>query len=78
MKLALIYDKNDHKLTPEAYSQCYRYQFLALQKVYDEVIHITEECDILDVDADVIIFYDVHCITPDVLYNIQPIDATLP
>lgn len=60
MKLILIYNKDDRKLADTAYSQCYRHQFLALQKSFEEVVHVTDKCDILDIEGDVIIFYDVH------------------
>lgn len=61
MKLGLIYNPKDNKLQPTSYSQSYRSQFLALQRYWpDEVVHITENCSADDIEADVIIFYDVH------------------
>ena len=60
LKLALIYDKNDRKLTEASYSQCYRNQWLALIDEFEEVQHIHSNCSAKDIEADVIIFYDVH------------------
>jgi len=60
MKLALIYDKEDRKLTEASYSQCYRNQWLALINEFEEVQHIHSSCSAKDIEADVIIFYDVH------------------
>lgn len=56
--IALIYNPNDPKLKDYSYSQTYRYQFLALKEVCD--IEVTESCNAQDIEADVIIFYDVH------------------
>lgn len=58
MRIALIYSLTDSKLSKETYSQTYRGQFLALQEICD--MEITESCDARSLDADVIIFYDIH------------------
>jgi len=60
IKLALIYDVKDRKLQSDSYSQVYRSQFLALQHRFENVQHVVESCSADDIDADVIIFYDVH------------------
>lgn len=59
LKIALIYDPKDNKIAKESYSQTYRGQFLALKNL-PSVIDITESCSAKDIDADVIMFYDVH------------------
>lgn len=59
MKLALVYDKDDHKLQDTSYSWAYKGMFDALVKKFDTV-HINDDCYAMDIDADVIIFYDVH------------------
>ena len=60
MKLAIVYDPKFPKLRADTYSQSYRDQFLALCERFEQVRHITADCDADDIDADVIIFYDIH------------------
>jgi hypothetical protein len=60
MKLAIVYDPKFPKLRADAYSLSYRDQFLTLCERFEEVQYITEDFNANDVDADVIIFYDVH------------------
>jgi len=60
MKLALIYDKEDHKLQNTSYSWTYKGMLDALIKRFEDVTHIHNDCYAEDIDADVIIFYDVH------------------
>ena len=60
MKLAIIYNKDDHKLSPDSYSQPYRHMFDALVDRFDEVQHVTESCSAADIEADVIIVFDIH------------------
>ena len=60
MKLALIYDPNDPKLSPEAYSWTYRDMFLALTDAFESVQYVTGDGSAADIDADAIVFYDVH------------------
>lgn len=60
MKLALIYNPLDNKLQEQSYSQTYRQMFLAIIEKFGQVQHITQSCSAKDIDADVIIFYDVH------------------
>ena len=60
MKLAIIYDKNCPKLTNSAYSQTYRDMFIAVIERSEEVQHITESCSARDIEADVILIYDIH------------------
>ena len=59
MKLTIVYDPKCPKLTPEAYSQSYRDMFLALCDRF-ETNHITTDCSSEDIDADVIVFFDIH------------------
>jgi len=60
MKLALIYDKDDHKLQDTSYSWVYKGMLDALVRRFDKVTHIHDDCYAPEIDADVIIFYDVH------------------
>lgn len=60
MKLAIIYDPECPKLRPEAYSQSYRDMFLALISRFESAQEITSDCSAVDIEADVIIFYDIH------------------
>jgi hypothetical protein len=60
MKLAIVYDKNDYKLSPISYSKNYYDMFTSLIERFDEVHHITSSCRGSDIDADVIVFWDVH------------------
>jgi hypothetical protein len=60
MKLAIVYDKNDHKLSPNSYSQTYRHMFDALINQADLVQHVTENCSAKDIEADIIVVYDIH------------------
>lgn len=60
MRLAVVYNPNDTKLSPAAYSWTYRDMFLAVQEKFAPVINITGNCDADSIDAEVILFYDVH------------------
>lgn len=59
MKTAIVYNKNDHKLQASAYSWSYRSMFLALfDKLQAQPIN--DSCSAVDIDADLIIFFDPH------------------
>ena len=60
MKLALVYDKDDHKLQDTSYSWIYKGMLDALVERFEEVIYVHDDCNAGDIDADAIIFYDVH------------------
>jgi len=61
MNLVLVYDKNDQKLRDEAYSSVFKGQFNALvNSRFDTVQGCNDSCSAKDIDADVILFYDVH------------------
>lgn len=60
MICGLVYNPNDRKLLETSYSQTYRDMFLALQGRFETVRHITRSCSAQDIDADVIVFYDIH------------------
>jgi len=60
LKCGVVYNPNDKKLSASSYSQTYRDMFLALCYKFDKVLHITRSCSAEDIEADVIIFYDVH------------------
>ena len=59
MRLALVYNPTDHKLSPDSYSWTYRSQFLAIQRRF-ECQHVITDCDSSSIEADAILFYDVH------------------
>lgn len=60
LKLALVYDPVSSKLHPKSYSTSYRGMFDALINRFDKVYGITKDCSAQDIDADIIIFYDVN------------------
>lgn len=60
MKCAIVYNPSDRKLLESSYSWTYKDQFDALVERFEQVIHITRPCSANDIDADAIIFYDVH------------------
>ena len=61
MKLTLVYDKDDHKLQDTSYSWIYKGMLDALANHPGfEVTHVHDDCYVGDIDADAIIFYDVH------------------
>lgn len=60
MKLAIIYDERCPKLTEEAYSWTYLDMFRAVIDRFDEVQHINTSCSAKDIEADVILIYDLH------------------
>ncbi len=60
MKLAVIFDPDDHKLSPASYSWTYRDMFLALCDAFEDVQYVTGDGSAQDIDADVIVFWDVH------------------
>ena len=61
MKVCLVYDPKDNKLRFDAYSFIYRGMLDSiLNTELFEVQSITESCSAWDIEADVIIFYDVN------------------
>ena len=60
MKLAIIYDPKCPKLTGEHYSSTYLDMFTAVLDKFDEVQRITDSCSAKDIEADVILIYDIH------------------
>lgn len=61
MKLVLVANRADHKLNPQAYSQSYYDMFRALiHRFGPETYVFYDNCSHQDIDADVIIFYDIH------------------
>jgi len=75
MKLAIVYDPNFPKLRTDAYSQSYRHQFLALCERFEEVQHISDDCDANDIDAEVIIIYDTLSAHHVTIANLAKHDA---
>lgn len=60
MQIAIVYNPKDPKLHPEAYSWTYRDMFMAIQERFAPVIQVTEDCEAAAIEADVILFFDVH------------------
>lgn len=60
MRLAVVYNPNDHKLLPSAYSWTYRDMFMAVLDRFAPVIHVTGSCEAQTIEADAILFWDVH------------------
>jgi len=60
MKLCVIYDPLCPKLKSSDYSRTYLDMFEQVVKRFEKVQHITESCSAQDIDADVILVYDIH------------------
>lgn len=60
MKLAVIYDPTCPKLTQTHYSRTYLDMFEAVVERFEEVQRITDSCSAGDIEADVILIYDIH------------------
>jgi len=69
--LAIVYDPECTKLREDNYSQVYRDMFLALIEKFEGALHITSETDFNEVEADVIIIYDIHSTYHVELKNIE-------
>ena len=59
MQLAIIYNSYDNKLLDNTYSYIYRGLFNALVSKFDTKL-ITVNCNAKDIEADVILFYDIN------------------
>lgn len=60
VKLALVYARQDHKLQTDSYSQTYKQMFDALIFKFLDIQHINQNCSAQGIEADVVLFYDVH------------------
>ena len=60
MKLAILYDPTCPKLTETHYSRTYLDMFEAVVERFEEVQHITDSCSARDIEADVIVIWDIH------------------
>ena len=60
MKWAIVYNPTDKKLIRESYSWSYRCMFLALLKKLGKVQHVITDCNAKSIEADVILFWDIH------------------
>jgi hypothetical protein len=60
MRLALVFNPDDRKLSKHSYSHTYRDMFKALIERFEAVVAVTNSCKAADIKADVIIVYDVH------------------
>jgi len=59
LKCAIVFSRDDRKLLGSAYSWTYKDMFDALRYRFN-TINIKNPCSAKDIEADVIIFYDVH------------------
>jgi len=60
LKLAVIYDPHCPKLSPTSYSATYSDMLNAVVERFDLRHTITSNCSAEDIDADVILVYDIH------------------
>jgi len=60
MKLAVIFNKDDHKLRETSYSYIYKGMLDAVISRFEEVQKIHSDCSAKDIEADLILFYDIH------------------
>jgi hypothetical protein len=60
MKLAIFYDPECPKLTAASYSATYLDMLQAVVGRFADVQHITKGCSAKDIEADVILIYDIH------------------
>jgi hypothetical protein len=60
MKLAVVYNLDDPKLIPTAYSWTYRDMLLAVLEKFAPVQIINENCEAASIEADAILFWDIH------------------
>jgi len=60
MKLAIFYDKSCPKMTEQHYSRTYLDMFEAVCARFEEVQHFTDGCSAQDIEADVIVIWDIH------------------
>jgi hypothetical protein len=60
MRLAVVYNPQDPKLLPTAYSWTYRDMFMAVLERFAPVQRVTASCEAATIEAEAILFYDVH------------------
>jgi len=60
MRLAIFYDKSCPKMTEQHYSRTYLDMFEAVVARFEEVQHFTDGCSAQDIEADVIVIWDIH------------------
>lgn len=60
MKLTIIYDKTCPKMTEVHYSRTYLDMFEAIVARFEEVQHVNDNCSAKDIEADVIVIWDIH------------------
>jgi FkbM family methyltransferase len=62
LKLAVIYDEHCPKLTEKSYSSTYRDMFYAVttHPAWASIYLVTNSCSAKDIEADVILIYDIH------------------
>lgn len=72
MKVAIVYDPKDGKLLESSYSACYKGMFESLLEMLGtDVVEIHDDCNANEIDADVILFWDVHSIHDIKIKNID-------
>lgn len=60
MKWAIVYNPKERKFKRKSYSWSYRCMFIELLKKLGEVQHVITDCDANSIEADVILFWDIH------------------
>lgn len=60
MKISMVYNPLDCKLSDANYSQTYRDMWLALGSRFEEIQTVTGDCSAKDIDGDIIVFFDPH------------------
>jgi len=60
MKLAIVYNPNDTKLLPSAYSWTYRDMLMAIIERFGPVQLVTKPCEATSIEAAAVLFWDVH------------------
>jgi hypothetical protein len=59
LKLAVVFNPLDNKMREDTYSYIYRGMFDAIQERFNP-IHVTEDCNAEEIEADAILFWDVN------------------
>jgi len=60
MQLAIVYNPEDNKLGPDSYSWTYRDMLQAVIERFSPVQMITRDCNAAEIEAEAILFWDIH------------------
>jgi len=60
MNLAIVVNKDDHKLQETSYSWCYLGMYRALKRKFPDAQYVHDDCSAKDIQADAILFFDLH------------------